>query len=82
MAQGDVLIDLIECVDFAAIKHRNQRRKDSDSTPYINHPIGKVKFPRIYMLCVINMKISQKRWLYLRIVLNADCFLWQVLLEF
>ncbi|KAK4008300.1 guanosine-3',5'-bis(diphosphate) 3'-pyrophosphohydrolase MESH1 [Daphnia magna] len=40
MAQGDVLINLIECVDFAAIKHRNQRRKDSDSTPYINHPIG------------------------------------------
>ncbi len=44
MAQGDVLIELIECVDFAAIKHRNQRRKDSDSTPYINHPVGKVTF--------------------------------------
>ncbi|XP_046452262.1 guanosine-3',5'-bis(diphosphate) 3'-pyrophosphohydrolase MESH1-like [Daphnia pulex] len=40
MAQGDVSIELIECVDFAAIKHRNQRRKDSDSTPYINHPVG------------------------------------------
>lgn len=31
---------LIKCVDFAAIKHRDQRRKDSVKTPYINHPIG------------------------------------------
>ena len=36
----DLLIRLVECVNFAAIKHRNQRRKDSASTPYINHPIG------------------------------------------
>ncbi|KAL9693212.1 hypothetical protein quinque_012497 [Culex quinquefasciatus] len=28
------------CVNFAAVKHRNQRRLDSDKTPYINHPIG------------------------------------------
>jgi GTP diphosphokinase / guanosine-3',5'-bis(diphosphate) 3'-diphosphatase len=25
---------------FAADKHRNQRRKDADASPYINHPIG------------------------------------------
>lgn len=25
---------------FAAEKHSNQRRKDSKSTPYINHPLG------------------------------------------
>jgi GTP diphosphokinase / guanosine-3',5'-bis(diphosphate) 3'-diphosphatase len=25
--------------DFAAHKHRDQRRKDADATPYINHPI-------------------------------------------
>ncbi|KAL1444295.1 hypothetical protein MTO96_007081 [Rhipicephalus appendiculatus] len=31
---------LIETVNFAAIKHRKQRRKDEDATPYINHPIG------------------------------------------
>ncbi|XP_068597511.1 guanosine-3',5'-bis(diphosphate) 3'-pyrophosphohydrolase MESH1 [Brachionichthys hirsutus] len=31
---------LIETVNFAAEKHRNQRRKDADRTPYINHPIG------------------------------------------
>ena len=38
--EGDLSIQLIECVNFAAIKHRNQRRKDSAATPYINHPIG------------------------------------------
>ncbi|KAM4596433.1 guanosine-3',5'-bis(diphosphate) 3'-pyrophosphohydrolase MESH1 [Fundulus diaphanus] len=31
---------LLETVDFAAEKHRKQRRKDAEGTPYINHPIG------------------------------------------
>lgn len=31
---------IIKCVNFAAIKHKNQRRKDPEETPYINHPIG------------------------------------------
>lgn len=31
---------LIETADFAARKHKDQRRKDSAETPYINHPIG------------------------------------------
>jgi len=30
---------LIKAIDFAAGKHRDQRRKDVDATPYINHPI-------------------------------------------
>jgi len=33
---------LIKCVNFAAKKHSTQRRKDVDSTPYINHPIGTI----------------------------------------
>ena len=36
----DVLGMLLEAVDFAARKHRDQRRKDEHQTPYINHPIG------------------------------------------
>jgi len=40
MSEGDVVGLLIEAVNFAAIKHKDQRRKDSDKTPYINHPIG------------------------------------------
>ncbi|XP_023142813.1 guanosine-3',5'-bis(diphosphate) 3'-pyrophosphohydrolase MESH1 [Amphiprion ocellaris] len=31
---------LLDTVNFAAEKHRNQRRKDPEGTPYINHPIG------------------------------------------
>ena len=27
-------------LEFAAHKHRDQRRKDSDASPYINHPIA------------------------------------------
>lgn len=30
----------MEAANFAAIKHKDQRRKDKDETPYINHPIG------------------------------------------
>lgn len=30
---------LLKAVAFAAEKHRNQRRKDADASPYINHPI-------------------------------------------
>lgn len=30
---------LLEAACFAANKHRDQRRKDADATPYINHPL-------------------------------------------
>jgi guanosine-3',5'-bis(diphosphate) 3'-pyrophosphohydrolase len=31
---------LLDAVMFAADKHRNQRRKDAEASPYINHPIA------------------------------------------
>lgn len=31
---------LLEAVMFAAERHKNQRRKDVDASPYINHPIA------------------------------------------
>ena len=34
---------LLEAIRFAAEKHRNQRRKDSKRSPYINHPIEVVQ---------------------------------------
>jgi guanosine-3',5'-bis(diphosphate) 3'-pyrophosphohydrolase len=30
---------LLQALDFSAQKHRDQRRKDSGASPYINHPI-------------------------------------------
>ncbi|XP_008562965.1 PREDICTED: guanosine-3',5'-bis(diphosphate) 3'-pyrophosphohydrolase MESH1 isoform X2 [Galeopterus variegatus] len=37
---GSEAAQLLEAADFAARKHRQQRRKDPEGTPYINHPIG------------------------------------------
>lgn len=31
---------VIKAANFSAVKHRKQRRKDPEETPYINHPIG------------------------------------------
>ena len=36
---GDSTATLLDAVAFAAEKHRNQRRKDAEASPYINHPI-------------------------------------------
>jgi guanosine-3',5'-bis(diphosphate) 3'-pyrophosphohydrolase len=32
--------DVVAAADFAARKHKAQRRKDAEATPYINHPIA------------------------------------------
>ena len=40
MTQTDTTArDLLQAVEFAADKHRDQRRKDVEASPYINHPI-------------------------------------------
>ena len=36
---GDTKL-LVRAIEFAARKHRMQRRKDVDASPYINHPIA------------------------------------------
>ena len=35
---GDLQL-IFKALEFAARKHRDQRRKDANATPYINHPI-------------------------------------------
>jgi guanosine-3',5'-bis(diphosphate) 3'-pyrophosphohydrolase len=37
-AEGVGLI--LRALEFAAVKHRDQRRKDAQASPYINHPIA------------------------------------------
>ena len=39
-ASGGDVSRLLQAISFAAQKHRNQRRKDKDASPYINHPIA------------------------------------------
>eukprot|EP01132_Coremiostelium_polycephalum_P006146 gene6146-7656_t len=41
--QESLSLLLLKTVDFAAKKHKDQRRKDKGATPYINHPIGVAK---------------------------------------
>ncbi|XP_046347397.2 guanosine-3',5'-bis(diphosphate) 3'-pyrophosphohydrolase MESH1-like [Haliotis rufescens] len=38
--EPNITREIIRCANFSAIKHKDQRRKDPESTPYINHPIG------------------------------------------
>lgn len=38
---------IFKALEFASIKHRDQRRKDVEASPYINHPISLAK-----VLCV------------------------------
>lgn len=32
--------EVLKAIQFAAEKHRHQRRKDEESSPYVNHPIA------------------------------------------
>ncbi len=38
--KNGALTVLIKSVSFAALKHKDQRRKDANASPYINHPIA------------------------------------------
>ena len=42
--QNDFFSQIIEALRFAAEKHKDQRRKNVDETPYINHPIAVAEF--------------------------------------
>jgi guanosine-3',5'-bis(diphosphate) 3'-pyrophosphohydrolase len=43
MAMGTTMskgyAELLDAIAFSAAKHRNQRRKDAEASPYINHPL-------------------------------------------
>ena len=40
LTTGDQLSLLLTATNFAAVKHKDQKRKDPEGTPYINPPIG------------------------------------------
>ena len=39
MEESNTVTSILKALHFAAIKHRDQRRKDTEVSPYINHPI-------------------------------------------
>ncbi len=39
MEESNTIAAILKALHFAATKHRDQRRKDVEASPYINHPI-------------------------------------------
>ena len=37
---------VLKAAEFAAHKHRDQRRKDANASPYVNHPIALARILR------------------------------------
>ncbi|HXN15882.1 MAG TPA: HD domain-containing protein [Usitatibacter sp.] len=60
---GDPMGRILDALLFAAEKHRDQRRKDLDASPYINHPItlanvlwreGRVREPAVISAALLH----------------------------
>lgn len=67
------LASLVAAMDFAADKHRNQRRKNAEASPYINHPIqlahvltgeGKVTDIKTLMAAILHDTIEDTETTY------------------
>ncbi|XP_063978302.1 guanosine-3',5'-bis(diphosphate) 3'-pyrophosphohydrolase MESH1 [Diachasmimorpha longicaudata] len=43
LSKEQLLSLIIKCADFAAKKHKTQKRMNREGTPYINHPLGVAK---------------------------------------
>ena len=58
-----VVAAIVSAANFAAIKHKEQKRKDPEGTPYINHPIGVAyiltKVGKIFFLLRTNVHFPQ-----------------------
>ena len=61
--QSDFFSQIIEALRFAAEKHKDQRRKDAEASPYIKHPIkvmqilwneGLVRDPEVLVAAVLH----------------------------
>ena len=62
--------ELLKTIRFAAYKHRNQRRKDKNGTPYINPPIdvcrvlletGSISDPKILKAAILHDVLEDTR---------------------
>lgn len=65
--QREDLQIILSALEFASKKHRNQRRKDSSASPYINHPIslanvlcneGKINDPAVICAALLHDTIE------------------------
>lgn len=69
MEDADLTL-LFKAIQFSAIKHRNQRRKDQEASPYINHPIevmeiiwrvGGVRQPEVLIAAILHDTIEDTK---------------------
>lgn len=76
-AEADAADLILRAVAFAAHKHRDQRRKDKEASPYINHPIalakvlwqeGGVKDPQVIAAALLHdtLEDTETSWQELR----------------
>ena len=74
---------ILRAVAFAAHKHRDQRRKDKEASPYINHPIqlatvlweeGKVRDPQVIAAALLHDTVedTETTWHELRGVFGEE----------
>ncbi|MGQ0752354.1 MAG: HD domain-containing protein [Betaproteobacteria bacterium] len=74
---------ILRAVAFAAHKHRDQRRKDKDASPYINHPIqlatvlweeGEVRDPEVIAAALLHdtLEDTETTWQELRGVFGEE----------
>ena len=70
MSKHADLGQILLAAEFAARKHRRQRRKDRDATPYINHPLalarllwttGRVRDPIVLAAALLHDTIEDTR---------------------
>src|SRR3990172_294271 len=69
---GDVGV-VLAAMEFAARKHKDQRRKDKDASPYINHPIalanvlwteGEVRDPEVIAAALLHDTLEDTETTY------------------
>ena len=81
--QSDSADLILRAVAFAAHKHRDQRRKDKDASPYINHPIqlatvlweeGGVRDPEVIAAALLHdtLEDTETTWQELRGVFGEE----------
>ncbi|XP_059173696.1 guanosine-3',5'-bis(diphosphate) 3'-pyrophosphohydrolase MESH1-like isoform X2 [Physella acuta] len=79
-SQNKVCKEIIRCVNFAALKHKDQRRKDENQTPYVNHVIG-VAYILTHEAGVCDIPIIQAALLH-DTVEDTDTSIYEIQTEF
>jgi guanosine-3',5'-bis(diphosphate) 3'-pyrophosphohydrolase len=82
--------DLLSAISFAAAKHRKQRRKDVDASPYINHPLqlahvrateGRISDVETLMAAVLHDTVEDTLTTYEELVQNFGTTVADVVME-